>query len=92
MTSSLSIDIPAVTDLKDVDAALSFQNGISNTVITLPDAIAFLGRKLFTTRRSGISFGSFDTFENAPQVLLRNLLQFFDCRPLQAYLIFGHLF
>ena len=77
-TSSQSIDIPAVTDLKDVDAAFSVLDGINDAIIALPDAIAFLGRKLFTTWRPRIVFARFYTFEDALQVFLKNCLQFFD--------------
>jgi hypothetical protein len=77
-SSSLSIDIPAVADLKDVDAAFSILDGINNAIVALPDAIAFLGRKLFTTWRSRIVFERFYAFEDGLQVFLRNGLQFFD--------------
>jgi hypothetical protein len=81
-TSSLPINIPAMTDQKDVDAAFSILDGIGDAIITLPEAIAFLGRKFFTTWQPGIFFESFCAFENALHVILWQRFQFLNCRAL----------
>jgi len=84
------MDIAAAADFDNPDGEHIVLNGINDAIISLPDAIALLTGKLYTTRWSRIFFNKIDAIDDALEVLFGNRVMVLYSGLFKIDLIFGH--
>jgi hypothetical protein len=87
-----TINLPPVSDFIDVHGDLIIQDRINYPVISLANAVSFLGGEFLGALRPRIIRQGLNAFYNLFEAFLGNVLEFFYCGFFNQDFIFCHSF